>query len=71
MAIEVSNLIEQGYEVNDADQEGTTPLFHIAVAAQVDSCVNVLIGSQAHINAQARDGRETKSGLNFLVPLGD
>ena len=50
MAIEASNPIEQGYEVND--EEGTTPLFYVAFTPQVDPCVNALIGNQAHLNVK-------------------
>ena len=44
-------MIKQGYEVNEFDEEGFTPLF----TTQVDTC-DVLFGSQAAANVQARDG---------------
>ena len=49
------NLMEQVYGGNESDQEGFSPRFHFAFVRQVDAC-DVLIGSQAGINAQARDG---------------
>ena len=47
-----SNLIEQGYGVNDAAEEGCTPLIYVAFTKQVGAC-DVLIRDA---NVQARDG---------------
>ena len=47
---QVINLIEHGYEVNEPNDEGCT--CYIAFARQAFD----LIGSQADINVQAKDG---------------
>ena len=52
---QASSLIEQGYGVNEFDEGGFAPLDYSAFTTQVGAC-DVLIGSQADANVQARDG---------------
>ena len=59
---QVLNLIDEGYDVNEPDAEGFTPLIYAAFASQVEVC-DVLVQNQADINAQANDGY----GLNIFV----
>ena len=51
-------LIEKGYEANDPDKDGFTPLVYVVFATQVGTC-DALIGNQAGINVQAQDGYST------------
>ena len=52
---QVSSLISEGYDVNEPDQEGFTPLIYAAFATQVNVC-DLLVQNQADINMQAADG---------------
>ena len=52
---QVLNLIDEGYDINEPDEEGFTPLIYAAFALQVDVC-DVLIQNNADINMQANDG---------------
>ena len=64
------NLIEQGCEVNEADEEGLTPRIYDAFDRQVDACA-VLIGNQADINVQAQNGyRYDRITVPYCVQFG-
>ena len=52
---QVISLIESGFDVNEPDGEGFTPLIYAAFATQVDVC-DALIQNQADVNMQAQDG---------------
>ena len=51
-------LIEKGYEANEPDEDGFTPLVYVVFVREVDAC-DALIGNQAGINVQAQDGYST------------
>ena len=57
-------LIEKGYEANEPDEDGFTPLVYVVFVREVDAC-DALIGNQAGINVQAQDGYD-----RIAVPMG-
>ena len=62
------NLIEQGYEANESDEEGLTPRIYVAFARQADVC-DVLIGSKVDINVQAQDGYDRIIVCSLIEPV--